>query len=422
MLDVFVAWKTDPELCIGVHMSNSAYQAGSRYNELHVSPVMIKLIHHAHQCGLIGFWRGSEGAQMVSRIWPAEPLIELFKQARFGVLDIGHPPNEECIILSAGKGKWVEYEDTPFTIDMRQRLVPYNDLLHQTFIEIPTLDHPVVRIDNDRSHDIFISQNDKFVRRIAYRGNWSLGLRFHGGFWQRLPKRWRAPVHINDLPTIEDDYSGLHISLLYGLEHRAMPGNPYDIELPFLNHPTKQLRKWMKGLALMSLNAANEKAAFQAFRNEQPPGSPAKSFTNAILHRMLNAFKTKHAPIADYVCSDSGVWLMAMDGRISARVLDHFTRKSIPVLSVHDSYLIDIYHTIELRQKMMDSIEEEVPGIGYSITREEGVMGYDQVSALRRYGPHEAYDRLAQIPDYDRSQGYLHRLAQFEKWRSDNRL
>ena len=37
ILDLYVAWKTDPELCIGIELSNNAYKVGSRYNALHIS-------------------------------------------------------------------------------------------------------------------------------------------------------------------------------------------------------------------------------------------------------------------------------------------------------------------------------------------------------------------------------------------------
>ena len=37
LVDLYVAWKTDPLFCIGVARGNDAYQVGSRYNALHIS-------------------------------------------------------------------------------------------------------------------------------------------------------------------------------------------------------------------------------------------------------------------------------------------------------------------------------------------------------------------------------------------------
>ncbi len=52
LLDLYVAWIDDPNLCIGVHMSPNAYSDGtvlpkgqSRYNELYIKHTIIQVIH-----------------------------------------------------------------------------------------------------------------------------------------------------------------------------------------------------------------------------------------------------------------------------------------------------------------------------------------------------------------------------------------
>ena len=44
LLDLYVAWMTDPDLCLGVARSNGAYSVNSRYNALHISSRLPKLI------------------------------------------------------------------------------------------------------------------------------------------------------------------------------------------------------------------------------------------------------------------------------------------------------------------------------------------------------------------------------------------
>ena len=46
LLDLYIAWKEDPELLIGVAMSKSSYKTNSRYNALHISQKMIDLINY----------------------------------------------------------------------------------------------------------------------------------------------------------------------------------------------------------------------------------------------------------------------------------------------------------------------------------------------------------------------------------------
>ncbi len=58
LLDLYVAWIDDPNLCIGVHMSPNAYSDGtvlpkgkSRYNELHIKHTIIQVIHRLRDVG-----------------------------------------------------------------------------------------------------------------------------------------------------------------------------------------------------------------------------------------------------------------------------------------------------------------------------------------------------------------------------------
>ena len=78
LLDLFVSWKTDPELLIGVAMSKSSYKTNSRYNALHISQKMIELVNALVDMELIEKHTGSELAKRVTRIWPTQKLIDHF--------------------------------------------------------------------------------------------------------------------------------------------------------------------------------------------------------------------------------------------------------------------------------------------------------------------------------------------------------
>ena len=65
LLDLYVAWLIDPDLCIAVHMTTGAYSDGtvfnkgkSRYNELNIKVSTIKIVHRLRDAGLIGFKEG----------------------------------------------------------------------------------------------------------------------------------------------------------------------------------------------------------------------------------------------------------------------------------------------------------------------------------------------------------------------------
>ena len=167
LLDLYVSWQENPEQTIGVGMSNSFYKKSSRYNALHISYKLIAIVHKLRAAKLIGFKEGSEWSRKVSRIWPNKKLIKLFEQAKFGLEDIHPTPDRECIILRDSKKNDIEYEDTEYTHRIRADLRQYNELLADTFIDIPSLNTPIIKKQGDGG-DIRITQNHKFVGRIFH--------------------------------------------------------------------------------------------------------------------------------------------------------------------------------------------------------------------------------------------------------------
>ena len=174
-------------------------------------------------------------------------------------------------------------------------------------------------------------------------------------------------------------------------------------------------RKIVKGVALMGINAKSPKAAFSAFRQDQQTGSVEKSMTDKQLQLLLEAFKEKHLAIADSICTDKGVELMKVDGRITAKVINYFTKKNIPALTIHDSYITPHTHTGELRRVMNEAVTEELNGFKINIDQ-EGV-GLDQIQAFRNMDRANTSDHnYNQIVSYNRTEGYNNRLKQHNKW------
>jgi hypothetical protein len=68
LLDLYVAWLEDPDLCIAVHMTRDYYSKGfgtntSRYNELNISAKTINVVTTLKDNGLIGCKRGVEAQE-----------------------------------------------------------------------------------------------------------------------------------------------------------------------------------------------------------------------------------------------------------------------------------------------------------------------------------------------------------------------
>jgi len=256
------------------------------------------------------------------------------------------------------------------------------------------------------------------MRRAFYRADWNLGGRFHGGWWQSIKEDWRKQIYINDEATVEIDYSGLHVNLLYGLKGIQPPkGDHYELEHILLDFTVKEQRKIVKGIVLNAINATTIKKAFQAYLANQPSDSKIRKLKlkHSHLQLLLDAFIEKHPTIEDALGADKGVELMMVDGRITAKVIYHFTKKNIPILSIHDSYIIQHKHSGQLRKVMNETVTEELNGLEINLDQ-EGV-GIDQVQAFKNMDRANALDyNFKDVTSYQRTVGYEARLERHNKW------
>ena len=240
LLDLYVAWLDDPTLCIGINRNNNAHQVNSRYNALHISRKIVDMVDVLTDTGYLDYLHGSHDRvnngmfSRTSRIRPSLRLQDKFAELSLSPLDIDHNYEQETVILTdyetdeegnyskpngKRRRKFIEYNDTDFTKDVRNDLEAYNRLLQETYIDIATLDESfVVRTKKDgTTQRIRIDQSKKFVRRIFSRGNWVFNGRFYGGFWQQVGSEYR-----------KDSFSGQFPSMMQRVQNH-MAGLPADI-------------------------------------------------------------------------------------------------------------------------------------------------------------------------------------------------
>jgi hypothetical protein len=438
LLDLYLCWCEDSDQCLGLSLSNGAFVANSRYNALHISKRIRAIVHTLVDHGLIGLHLGTEGANKVTRIWPEAPLIEYFEDVTFSHLLVGQSKDQEVIVLNekvvrynskSGKEEYVtqaiEYLDSDHLSipQWRYDLTQYNALLDQTYIDIGDLEDPWIPYKSLNKYGVMvngkihISQHRKFVRRVFYRGSWELGGRFHGGFWQRIKGLPRRNILINDQRTVEIDYSGLHVSLAYALEGIKLSQDPYVLPQILENYTSAEQRSVVKSLVLMAINAKSRSAAFRAFRYDQDTGSKPKTLINTVLSGLLDQFLEAHPVLEKYICHDHGVKFMKLDGEITAYVMNRFTSKGIPMLSVHDSYIVP-YDKDQLLIEAMDDATELIVGqrlgssydtVGSGIT--QALINQDRMDT---YGANQRWQSLSKLnTDIVRCKSYLARRAEW---------
>jgi hypothetical protein len=419
ILDLYVAWLEDPELCIGVPMAASTWDTNSRYNALHLSKKITDLVRRLHEQGMLDLAKGSYSGPYASgnrntRIRASKALQDLFRGAKLREADIQHHRDEECLILKDnddddGSSHLVEYADTPATLEMRRRLRAYNDLLARTFIDIPALEEPIIDTGGVDANRVLVGPSRKFVRRIFNRGSWGLNGRYYGGWWQQVGKTWRSQIFINDVPTVEVDFKGLHMAILSAEKGQPFEGDPYELPENTLPGTSPDLQRTvLKRLLLTAVNARDTKSAFRSFRDGFPAGHYAKSLTNEELTAFLAAFTKKHPHLEDTLCSDQGIRLMNVDAQIAQRVLDHFTPQGLPVLCIHDSFIVPYTHVRPLKAAM-GLASRAVVGVPLAV--EASAPGLDEM----RHRPLDVQQDYVAWMQSPRCGGYLSRLEDHEE-------
>lgn len=414
ILDCYVAWLEDTELSIGVSMNANAYDTGSRYNALRISKHILLVIHRLAEVGLLDIAKGSysgagAGGNRTTRIRPSETLQAIFGGSSVTRDDIRRIETEECVILRGADDRLIDYEDNEESNRQRDELRAYNRVLANSHIDLPGLDEPRLVTGQDRGRDTVqhIGRHYQFIRRVYSRGDWGCNGRFYGGWWQMVNSAHRQTILINDTPTVEVDFKALHVQILSAEKGIELEVDPYELPAGTVpGTPPALQRTLVKKLLLTALNARDRQAAFRSFRGEWPDGHMGKNMTDKELEQLVQAFLTRHPHLADCVFADQGIRLMNVDSQIAERVHRHFTNQGVPVLSVHDSFIVDYSRVGELKRVMAEASEGVV---GKPLPVSWGGVGLDEVERDQRADLMQWREESVV-----RSEGYL---ARMQAWR-----
>ena len=448
ILGLYVKWLKDPTLSIGMSKDKSSYKVGSRYNGLHIPEKIIKvetlLVHAGYIEELPHFHsRAGQGRSYTTRIRHTKVLRELFGKLTINLHDIDTHANEECIILHDKHvddpdddiNRKIEYKDEELSSDdlalvntMRDQLRSYNNLLKHTFIDIPSYTASTfTRIIKHgkyagRKQVISLGPDNKFVTRVFNEGlaaKWQRGGRFYCGWWQQIDKEDRAKIYINDKPTLEVDFKAFHPNLLSNELGVKLSGDPYDLGklvLPEVITTKDRQRDYVKLLVLMGINADSDKKAYQAFRNNDRKDKLGQSLTDLQLAKLLKGYIDKHPQFDGVLNTGQALRLMNIDSQIANMVLDHFTNKNIPVLCIHDSFIIQYDKEPELR-RILDQATHQVTNsiIDHDIKNVRNTHKGSVTGNIKGYEEPVVVEYHTSI-SIDPTSQYLDRKAKFTKW------
>lgn len=384
LLNLTSAYRNDPARYVRYSQGDEAYYKNWRYNRSGISRDKLDaVICRLHSSGLIevrgGMKRHGEFKQgRQTRMRATAKLAELIILHGLDAVAVV-PTGDEIIILKGKKKKETNrrggkpmvipaplktYKDSTTTNRWRKNLERINARLAETSIQIVLTPAQLREINESKksgsAEEDFgrINFSEKKLRRVFNNSSWSLGGRFYHGWWQLIPSEYRQYIQIDGQATEELDFQGMHFAILYAKVGQCPPDDPYAI--PGLD-PFKY-RVLVKKAATIRLNSDSVHGAAIAFaealrleknKRELPP--LPDNYPKPKL--LMEALERLHTPIAHLFGSTEGMEAQFTDSVIAERVMLAMDAEGIPVLPVHDSFIVARKHGDRLAAVMVREFE-----------------------------------------------------------------
>jgi hypothetical protein len=181
-----------------------------------------------------------------------------------------------------------------------------------------------------------------FMRRIFSRNSFELGGRFYHDLQNRTSDT-RRYLRLNNEPTVEVDYSGIHPSFLY-----AMAGIRLEAD---------------KAYSVDGFSRDDSKIAFNILinRNGTKDGSYGAVANNLEIRneeakRLVDGLYEANKVISEHFNTGYGLKLQYIDSLMAMAVIDLFVNQmKQPILSIHDSFIVSVRDTEDLILTMVDA-------------------------------------------------------------------
>lgn len=359
-LDLYMAWKSDRRLCLGLSKNRNDYVNIKHYDGLTLSyQAVVDACKGLERLGYLtvkkGYYDKEKGAGKRTRILTTDKLISLLNDGvqlnSFAVRDW---EGVEIIELRNTDKRPIPYKPSDFTKRASQNLRRINQCLSGAWIDLYITDDELevlkerlfVKSTHERDAAQTIDFNARTLRRVFNNESWGQGGRFYGGWWQNIPRDYRKHIHINGKQTVELDYSGMHPAMLYAEVGEQPPADPYDMNLDSVD------RRFKKVAFNALVNASSSKIS-------SPDGYDPKK-AGLTWKELLKEVEKRHPLLEKYFRSGYGLRLQKKDSDIAERVMFEFSEMNYPCLPVHDSFIVHHALADELKVSMEKAFQEMV--------------------------------------------------------------
>ena len=342
VLDLWVASLSGINPYRYVSKNKTDYQKGTRYRKLYFNyDTFVGSLNDLIELGYIDEVKGIrfENQSRRTRIKAAAKLLDLFQNPEIGIpklmdqygitsVVVKEIEDVELVRLKDEDKNLIDYEDDEHTQQMRSNLEVINRFiskarvtLHITDSQYAQLREKIIAGSNDEEK-LKIDFTKVNLHRVFNNSSWNDGGRFYGAWWQTIPKEFRKYIDINRKNTVEVDYSGHHIRILYAINNLQVPDDPYDIE--------GIDRDVQKQAMLIMLNADKQISAIGAMVKKRIK-APVK---------IIRALEERHKEISKHFFTGVGNALMNEDADLAEAVMLKMMKRRAVVLPVHDSFIV----------------------------------------------------------------------------------
>jgi hypothetical protein len=350
ILDAVLVGIAEPGRWISYSRRHDWWSTGQRYRGTAFTCATVSVsVDELHRLGLVESQVAAprtRGWQSRLRATPA--LIEAARPALVftpsGAPAVIYEPRE-LIRLKDANGTLIDYDDTRRRDAMRRELREDNEALRATDVDLPAeaaaRDGSFFRIGG-----AVLNRGIDVMHRVFSRRSFAFNGRHTGPWWQGVPKDLRRHLTINGESTVELDYGGQHLRMLYAQEGVPLgDGDPYMID--------GWERDLVKRTVMALINAGSEDAAVAVICDARKgPPTLTGPGAHAWARKLIEDIKRRHAPVAHRFHQDQGIRLMRQDSELVVAILRAMRRRGVVVLPIYDSFISDARHRDHLREEM----------------------------------------------------------------------
>lgn len=357
VLDLYIAYDSDPETYLGYPRAKSNYAKESRMGSLFFRyRPMIRVIDGLETLGYlenhIGFYDHNRKSGYQSRMKATPALIDLIKTEGVTPFMVSYDIGE-VVLLRDADGKDLSFPETEETKVIADQVRSYNQFLSEHRISV-SLEPKEVRALLLEKNAMAVDYSRTQLCRVFQEG-FSSGGRYYRGWWQEVPSELRKYITIDGENCSELDYSGQSLGLLYAYKDHERTWLKGDVDPYLIEGEAGVDRKLMKKVFLTCVNAASRDQAVRSIRFHINKEYDGLTSTTVFIDRLINQTTQNHPDIAEYFFSSAWAGLQYQDSEIARYVLEGMQANGYVALPIHDSFVVQNRHLAQLFSLMKEA-------------------------------------------------------------------